>query len=162
MEQTNTIDNKARFFAQYLDQRIYCIVGWNRGAMILDNDKLIKDKYLDKAFLELKSLQSITDEDAIEVASMLRPPSFEMHPRGWKIARTKKEIEITHRQSVYEFDIDFDGTIGVDNGESWEYLSNAVLLHVYDYLRSKGYALPYLGVSVEQQIEWNWIKLKTD
>ena len=28
------------------------------------------------------------------------------------------------------------------------------------YLRSKGYALPYLGLSVEKQIEYGWVKLK--
>lgn len=29
-----------------------------------------------------------------------------------------------------------------------------------DYLRSKGYALPYLGLSVEEMIEAGWIKLQ--
>ena len=29
-----------------------------------------------------------------------------------------------------------------------------------DYLRSKGYALPWMNVSVEEQIEFGWIKLK--
>jgi hypothetical protein len=32
-------------------------------------------------------------------------------------------------------------------------------LHSADYLRSKGYALPFMGLSVEKQIEYNWIKL---
>lgn len=31
--------------------------------------------------------------------------------------------------------------------------------HQIDYLRSKGYALPYMGISVEKQIEYGWIKL---
>lgn len=30
---------------------------------------------------------------------------------------------------------------------------------VADYLRSKGYALPYMGISVEDQIKYGWIKL---
>lgn len=29
-----------------------------------------------------------------------------------------------------------------------------------DYLRSKGYALPWMGISVEEQIKLGWIKLK--
>lgn len=29
-----------------------------------------------------------------------------------------------------------------------------------DYLRSKGYAVPYMGVSVEEMVELNWIKFK--
>lgn len=34
-------------------------------------------------------------------------------------------------------------------------------LDIADYLRSKGFALPYMGLSVEQQISYGWIKLKT-
>lgn len=37
------------------------------------------------------------------------------------------------------------------------YLSD---IYVTDYLRSKGYALPYMGLSVEKQIEYGWIKLE--
>ncbi|MDR4892247.1 MULTISPECIES: hypothetical protein [unclassified Chryseobacterium] len=33
-------------------------------------------------------------------------------------------------------------------------------LHLFDYLRSKGYALPWMGLSVEKMIEYGWIKLK--
>lgn len=29
-----------------------------------------------------------------------------------------------------------------------------------DYLRSRGYAMEYMGVAVSKLIEWNWIKLK--
>lgn len=29
-----------------------------------------------------------------------------------------------------------------------------------DYLRSKGYVLPYMDLSVEDLIEYNWVKLK--
>lgn len=31
-----------------------------------------------------------------------------------------------------------------------------------DHLRSKGYALPWLGISVEEQIKRGWIKLKAN
>lgn len=31
-----------------------------------------------------------------------------------------------------------------------------------DYLRSKGYAVPYMGLSVEQLQEYGWIKLKSE
>jgi len=29
----------------------------------------------------------------------------------------------------------------------------------YDYLRSKSYALPYMGLSVEEQVERGWVRL---
>lgn len=31
---------------------------------------------------------------------------------------------------------------------------------VIDYLRSKGYAVPFLGMSVEQLVDFGWIKLE--
>lgn len=36
----------------------------------------------------------------------------------------------------------------------------SLLIETIDYIRSKGYALPWMGLSVEQQIEYGWIKLK--
>lgn len=32
-------------------------------------------------------------------------------------------------------------------------------LYITDYLRSKGYALPWMGLSVDQMVEAGWIKL---
>lgn len=31
---------------------------------------------------------------------------------------------------------------------------------ISDFLRSKGYALPWMGLSVEQLVEYGWVKLK--
>ncbi|WP_411973351.1 hypothetical protein ACLCDV_07875 [Sphingobacterium sp. Lzh-3] len=31
-----------------------------------------------------------------------------------------------------------------------------------DFLRSKGYALPFMGVSVEKLVEYGWVRLKGD
>jgi hypothetical protein len=40
--------------------------------------------------------------------------------------------------------------------------AEATKASVVDYLRSKGYALPFLGMSVEEQINLGWIKLKEE
>jgi hypothetical protein len=34
-----------------------------------------------------------------------------------------------------------------------------IIIKSHQYLVSKGYALPYMGLSVEQLIEYGWIKL---
>ncbi len=47
--------------------------------------------------------------------------------------------------------------IKANEEEDDEYLA----LHSADYLRSKGYAMPFMGLSVETMIEYGWIKLKT-
>ena len=33
------------------------------------------------------------------------------------------------------------------------------VLNVYDFLRSKGYALPWMGLSVEKLVEYGWVVL---
>jgi len=38
-------------------------------------------------------------------------------------------------------------------------IGDSIELDAVDYLRSKGYALPFMGISVEQMVEWGWIKL---
>ena len=41
------------------------------------------------------------------------------------------------------------------------YIMNCVdVANAVDYLRSRGYALPWMGVSVEDQIKYGWVKLK--
>lgn len=55
--------------------------------------------------------------------------------------------------------------IGFSSGESARttFLKSLGALRIEaDYLRSKGYALPYLNYSVEDLIQMNWIKLKED
>lgn len=40
--------------------------------------------------------------------------------------------------------------------------SGKVKIKSIDYLRSKGYALPYMDLSVEDLINYGWIKLRTN
>jgi hypothetical protein len=34
------------------------------------------------------------------------------------------------------------------------------MFELHDYLRSKGYALPWMGLSVDELVEYGWVKLK--
>ena len=82
-------------------------------------------------FLELKPLSSITDEYAAEVDRI-----------------------------YYDF-VNHDGNslIGKNLLSSTHDLSR-LPTHISDYIRSLGYALPWMGLSVETMIEYGWIKLK--
>jgi hypothetical protein len=46
-----------------------------------------------------------------------------------------------------------------EEGES-VILNNRAVMFADHYLRSKGFALPWMNISVEEMIEFNWIKLK--
>jgi len=50
----------------------------------------------------------------------------------------------------------------VDNIKSWARIYAMQSSLINDYLRSKGYALPWMGLSVEKQIEYGWVKLEKE
>lgn len=56
-------------------------------------------------------------------------------------------------KSILAIEFEKEGHHGI-TGQGW--------MNASDCLRSKGYALPYLGVSVEDQIEFGWVRLATD
>lgn len=69
----NTPQNKAAFFAQYVNQPVYVMDGSN-VVRLLRPTRVIAGP---GDYLSLKSLSEISDEDAIEVARM-----FYMKPNG--------------------------------------------------------------------------------
>lgn len=128
----NTLENKARFFAQYWGQKL---LTWkeNNGKLKPVNCGYINDTGV---YLELTAPSQITDEHAIEVAKII-----------WltreHIGHLKEEITDLFSEDVLTLKTPV------------VYLNRA-----YDYLRSKGYALPFMGLSVEKQIEYGWVELK--
>lgn len=82
-------------------------------------------------FLLLKHLSSISDEDAIELGySTCDDP---LNPNYGMSASGCFLDDWTQREEM--------------------------LMSDSDYLRSKGYALPWMGLSVEEMVEAGWIKL---
>ena len=109
----NTLENKAKFFAQYWGQKIVRMLR-SDGLTIVNGRNL--DRNISVSCLELKPLSQISDEDAITL----------------KLFINKKKLDWNDELTQIEA----------------------------DYLRSKGYALPYNGISVETLIEWEWLTLK--
>lgn len=128
----NTPENKARFFAQYWGQEvIYNTEGHWIGEPVNHNSMAVLS--VRSPYLELTPLSQISDEDCKHVF----------------YGQTTKQMVhyITH--SNYGF-----------NHDVVEYF----IIHLkpvdFDYLRSKGYALPWMGLSVEDLIRYGWVKLK--
>ena len=91
-----------------------------------------------KAYLELTPLSEISDEDAEHIAKY-RYKSSKMLS-----SQIGKGIIDDYLNRVHE-NANF-------NIEQYE----------IDYLRSKGYALPYMDLSVEDLISYGWIKLRVN
>jgi hypothetical protein len=91
--------------------------------------------------IEVKPLSSIIDEDAIEVAKIMYP-DYEFNGQTDMIAQAKDILLLITKA--------FNGQRVYDLKEP---------MHLVDYLRSKGYALPAYGFSVEQLVESGIFKL---
>lgn len=127
----NTLENKAKFFAQYYGQFVFLCGIHNT----IDELTFIEEiGPLDR--LELKPLSAISDEDASNIAVLY----------GWN----KNGLLYKERLLQFKIDLPFIALKG---------FSHRHLHFVFDFLRSKGYALPFLGLSVESQISYGWVKL---
>lgn len=139
----NTLDNKAKFFAQYWDNQTE--QNSHDGGYYpsnVDAIELSKD-WIDSSTLILKKISLITDDDAIEVAQLAI--SF----KEAKVITTKdcgNKLVMDEHSVFNQFCI---------NSET--VLTN---VFVYQLLASKGYALPYMGLSVETLVEYGWVKIK--
>ena len=100
-----------------------------------------------------KSLQSITDEDAIEVAKILYPSGKWLVYDQQKSNFIKALWDLNKSDSAYIYnDLSFGG-----ESHDIDYYN---LPSVYQYLESKGYALPHMGYSVDELIKNKFYLIK--
>lgn len=147
----NTPENKAAFFAHYYGQGVmlsqYSAIINNSPldpAWAIRASTLEKWPTVDNSILLLKPLSQITDEDAIEVA---------------KICSHYFPINEDVECEVF---INSFGRKVVSWGKS--YKEKFLVEHAKDtaqgadFLRSKGYLLPWRDLSVEEIISYGWAK----
>jgi hypothetical protein len=135
-----TPESKARFFALYVSQKVLLL-----GFPFEDRPLRLTGDYCedigDEKKVLLKPLSALSDEDAIEYFDILWAKQHKAKSKAFKIDYGK-EWALSIEAERFGL-IPFGFVAGVD------------------FLRSRGYALPFLGISVEQQIEAGWIKLMT-
>lgn len=144
-------ENKAKFFAQYWGQSV-CFVPFINQDVYVNEHMPWKDRMLEKKYLNLKPLSSISDEDAIEVAKILYP----MYS-AWEINKANLPSTLwveNMANDEYSFCLANDGLEAYLDGPQIMNFQTAV-----DFLRSRGYALPFMGLSVEEMVGAGWIKL---
>lgn len=137
----NTLENKAKFFALYWGQNC----AWMKRPHEIEYLEKVSDYSITWiSYLELKPISSISDEDAIEVYNIMIP-----------LGKSAEKERIFYGRSFIK---DYDTT-----NETLEFAQSYLdIQRAIDFLRSRGYALPWIGLSVEQLIEYGWIKLKED
>lgn len=139
----NTLINKQAFFALYFGQEVLCENNNSHRYKVL-GDSI----YWEEVHLELKPLSEISDEDAVEVTKLTYAMPY---PNSTKFTiylnPFNKKVVSWGDSHWQKYLAERDTTQDIYNSLQ------------ADYLRSKGYALPYMDLSVEQMVEFGWIKL---
>ncbi|MDV3882930.1 hypothetical protein CMU04_06315 [Elizabethkingia anophelis] len=126
----NNFENKAKFFAQYYGQEVKrSYLPEQTSLQVIDREVFWIGHLIINGYLELKSLDDITEED-LNYCSQICFKNTRM-----TFASVKDYLE-------------------------QNYLFGFFMDEEVDYLREKGYAVKWRGLSVEKQIEYGWIKLK--
>lgn len=135
----NTLANKAKFFALYWGQEIqtYKLSRYTTKT----NRPVDGSKF---GYITLKNLSSISDEDAIEVAKIRWGNDVEIY----QIDKFSEGVKYIFRQPYKPF----NQTQGI--------FPRRMYNDECDFLRSRGYALPWMGLSVEELVNRRWVKLK--
>lgn len=128
---------KAKFFAQYWNQYIGYTINRAAGKQYV-GVHFIHSYSLPTHYLELKPLSAIADEDLIGI-------SFTF-PKD-----NRADIEFQF------YPDDYNGHWVAKNGQDRK--EGYFTLRDFDYLRSKSYALPFMGLSVDEMVQAGWIKL---
>ena len=144
----NTLENKAKFFAQYWGQHVL----YFSSDFLRKIDNLTLDSIENDDYLELKPLSQISDEDVIQGIMITYNKTYE---------DLGEILEVEH----------YDTFSNITTTRAGENLKISRSIHHWngnrkigsmecEYLRSKGYALPYMDLSVEDLVEYGWVKLK--
>ena len=125
---------KERFFALYFGQQVLKVgEPYHESFVTVPCEWHVWNECsMELIHLELKPLHSISDEDLNYIGEYVFGVGYEGMKR--KVESAGKRVQ--------------------------DYLNiNRSPIIVTDYLRSKGYAIPFMGISVEEQVEKGWIKL---
>ena len=132
-------ENKAKFFAQYYLQKVFVHPDLSVEPMInkwvFGSDDTHED--FDYEYLLLTPISKISVKEAIEICNNFLREDYKGENNAFKIEQVNHHIEEGLRYQELDYP-------------------------TYQYLQSKGYALPWMGLSVDQQIEAGWIKLKAN
>lgn len=166
----NNNENKAKFFAQYWGFNETMVIDTFMGRTnILSVDYVLKEHSLHSIFkdyqLLLKPLSLITDEELIHVARL----AHQLPKRTFFVDRSQDDIFYvkTGMDNVgIEYFISmrpkYATVLSTINFSKIQMSSEKPIpyIAIVDYLRSKSYAIPYNGLSVDQLIKYGWVKLK--
>ena len=143
---------KCRFFAQYFHQEVWRFKDSEEDVLLLIGRNNLYDRIItDNDYLELKPLSNYTDEDAISVEEIWRKSDCRIEKYYKNVEKYKDEIIVGRNLIKYwleECKLNFENRI-----------DPRTIQNITDYLRSKGYAVPFMEYSVEDLVKMGWVRL---
>lgn len=136
---------KSRFFAQYWGVKCFEWKPENSIGVQIEEVNSQIEKYYNCGFILLKHLSQITDEECIFIGTNILAIPTGLINYEHKVVYVKNVITNQLNKSITH--------IGKDN----VIYSNFYLL---DFLRSKGYAVPFMKYSVDELILFGWMQLR--
>lgn len=124
---------RSRFFAQYWGTKTLYIGG--KGLVELGKGGW-NLKHPD-FFLQLNPVSKLNDKDAIEISKIF----------GWNHYSDESKI---HQVKNFVIDCSNYHSSNISSNENF---------NLIDYLRSKGYAVPFMEYSVDDLISFGWVQL---
>ena len=140
MKTQNTLENKSIFFAQYWGQHVL----YFSSDFLRKIDNLTLDSVENDDYLELKPLSQITDEDAIQGIMFTYNKTYEDLGKILEVKHYNTFSSITTTRGGENFKT--SRSIHHWNGD------RKIGSKECDYFRSKGYALPWMDLSVEDLV----------
>lgn len=121
------------------------------------------------AYLELKQLKNITDEEAIEIYAICDQRNGKPNENEYDVTRIKDKYKIVSVRITRLDVLDEHVNIEIKAGDVVRFFDNGVKqvieerlknqAYIFQYLISRGYALPYLEYTVEQLVSEGIYKL---
>lgn len=130
-------DVRCRFFAQYWGSKTLYVGGAGLQTIGKGGWNLNHPDF----FLQLKTIEDISDDDAVEFFDIV-----------WGNVGT-------HKDKSRDFKIKFGKDWALSPFSERYGLIPTGLFHGIDYLRSKGYALPFMGHSIQDMVSLGWLQL---
>lgn len=167
MKIENTPENKARFEALYLNQRVWKSHNFEKlPAEILTSDKLGKQNTV----LSLRSISSLTDEEATTLAKIINCYASNREIKTEPHSKIEFGKEVRWLRIFYWYKDELDRDVqrilyNVSNGCISHPSGNCYFegwAHAADYLRSIGILIPWMDLSGEQIIDFGWAKIAAD
>lgn len=178
----NTFENKAKFFVQYWGQHVIFNRIKGTGFHPVLGFPVEHNSVMNNCHLHLKPLSVLTDEEALSLAKLLSPSNdceykvskgyvdngidspfedivcvetkvFIKHPLAEKYYLSNLLMIDTSDGEILKVEFSNDGEDHCD-------APCENILEMYDILRFNGYAIPFMGLSVETMVKYGWIRFE--